>query len=796
MTSSTAGTVARAALLVMIAVLAGVLQSGPIQAQKSNIRIVVRPAGPVHLGEPALFNIVVAYAQDAPDSIRLTPDIGFMASIQRIRRGVFSAKFFIPSFSGDTKVRVSLESAGGREQRPRTILLRPASHAVPTFMPRAESQVTPDRIILGEDNQAIIRLQLFQPGQKPYESARLTAEVNTGDVSAFEHKGDGVYEARYTPPDILHPDVAVVLVRDIRHDFVQAVSIPLWARENFPVEAQPNSQVRLIVGSRTFGPVQADFRGVARVPILVEPGVDRATQLEQGSSGSKRRIIDLATPSIQRFHSVISPDSVQAGGRTRIHIFATPLQGQRASKALVNLKFESAIGTIRPARQVEPGHIVAVFEAPQKLEAQTTDLFLVEGTVDEETGDVTYGDRKTYLTTLEMFPSFPNRILLASVPPRLITKKPPETVFAKVRVLDPHGNPVPNVLLDVKMPGVKIGPITDEGKGNYSVGMKPEEEVQSTQVSELSIDSPALVETTRATDGSAIKPKPAAREIKLALAKPERITFVDPPRSLNGGEREYRMRVEVQDKDGNRLRGEDLIVRANRGKVLETREDDDGVHAVFYQTPERGGAPALITARVKSEKFIESVSVDIKQPAVEVSLLPKGGYIGNTGLAKSVRGGLTMDLVSHKVFGGRLGLQFSGGFYGSNELVDVEDPANPTGRPLGTAETYFWVTPLSAGLIGYIPVPVVEIHVGAAGAFYLVSAGTRNTTSSIAASGPSFDAAYGAEGNIRFLVEFGPGKPFAEFLYSWAQLAGDNRGSGVEGNVGGYSGLVGYMFSF
>ena len=55
-----------------------------------------------------------------------------------------------------------------------------------------------------------------------------------------------------------------------------------------------------------------------------------------------------------------------------------------------------------------------------------------------------------------------------------------------------------------------------------------------------------------------------------------------------------------------------------------------------------------------------------------------------------------------------------------------------------------------------------------------------------------FSTAIGAEFNTRVAFKLGPGKPFIDLAYAWANL---NSGSGAQGNIGGISTMIGYMFS-
>lgn len=93
---------------------------------------------------------------------------------------------------------------------------------------------------------------------------------------------------RYRPPDIRHPATAVLLfwTRAARANDVTLVRVPLIGRTELKVNTEPRASVTVELHDRRFGPVIADRRGRASVPIEVPPHV-RSARVHVDAGGQK-----------------------------------------------------------------------------------------------------------------------------------------------------------------------------------------------------------------------------------------------------------------------------------------------------------------------------------------------------------------------------------------------------------------------------------------------------------------------------------------------------------------------------
>jgi hypothetical protein len=97
--------------------------------------------------------------------------------------------------------------------------------------------------------------------------------------------------------DVPYPRVVVVGVRDMRGD-----APPVWAttrlraRLAVPVETEPGATATLRIGERTWGPVEADASGIARLTVEQDPDDRRAELIVRDAGGNETiRSLPLST---------------------------------------------------------------------------------------------------------------------------------------------------------------------------------------------------------------------------------------------------------------------------------------------------------------------------------------------------------------------------------------------------------------------------------------------------------------------------------------------------------------------
>ncbi len=171
--------------------------------------------------------------------------------------------------------------------------------------------VSPTRFVLGLHGEAQLRVT----GLAPDAELRFSASSGTLSLVDAERAKDG-HRLRWVPPDIRYPTWAVVLVWDARdpEGHVAVAHLALWGRTELEVATEPRAEVRIEVGGQSFGPVTADARGRAHVPIEVPPGAKTAQVFATAQGRQTTRTAPLEVPRTKPLAVALGPDPMPATG--------------------------------------------------------------------------------------------------------------------------------------------------------------------------------------------------------------------------------------------------------------------------------------------------------------------------------------------------------------------------------------------------------------------------------------------------------------------------------------------------
>ena len=136
--------------------------------------------------------------------------------------------------------------------------------------------VSPERVMLGQGADASVNFSIKGAEHLNLTEDDLLIVSSSGTITNVTYMGEGQFVARFTPPDVKYPHLALVTVALKSNPDVTFghVVIPMVGKVPYPITATPNSTVMLTVDGRTFGPVKADSAGKVSVPIEVAPGQD------------------------------------------------------------------------------------------------------------------------------------------------------------------------------------------------------------------------------------------------------------------------------------------------------------------------------------------------------------------------------------------------------------------------------------------------------------------------------------------------------------------------------------------
>lgn len=184
-------------------------------------------------------------------------------------------------------------------------------------------RITPtrDHLVLGNEDK--LTLRITAAGR--LEQLELT--TNVGKLEPPRRLAQGTFEALYRPPEQFFPQIAIVsatarcagkLVHGYR-------ALRLWGKGSATVKTRPRAKVTVRIGSRSHGPVRANARGVAQVPVVVPPGI------RFGWDGGQK--VDLNLPPMNHLHLFAVPPRVSGVEGERVAIYLIAVQDNGSALA-------------------------------------------------------------------------------------------------------------------------------------------------------------------------------------------------------------------------------------------------------------------------------------------------------------------------------------------------------------------------------------------------------------------------------------------------------------------------------
>jgi hypothetical protein len=172
-------------------------------------------------------------------------------------------------------------------------------------------RATPARVVLGQDASVELEVRV-PPGSGPVRAAASSGSF----VQPVAEEGP-VRKFQWTPPDVRYPLLAVLIFwveAPSKPPEVTVVRIPLLGRTTLPVTTDRGAQVVIEIGESQFGPVKADRRGRAQVPIEVPPGVKEARVLATRGEVQTQRQVKLDVPNHRPLVAAFTPDPLPRSG--------------------------------------------------------------------------------------------------------------------------------------------------------------------------------------------------------------------------------------------------------------------------------------------------------------------------------------------------------------------------------------------------------------------------------------------------------------------------------------------------
>lgn len=493
--------------------------------------------------------------------------------------------------------------------------------------------------------------------------------ASAGTPGPLREVSPGTFEAVFEPPKEAHPQLALVVA--LAPGGVGFAWLPLVGRGTAVARTEPNARITVDIRGRIFGPVVADERGVAQVPVEVPPGVRYARH--------RGRPLDLRVPPLQQVHLLVDASELRADRAGAVTVYAFAATPEGAPWAGAPLALSVSGGSLGPPREIGPGALAAEWTLPPgpagavAVEAQLPGVPVARRELTRPAGP-------------------PARVALEVGAERVTAGDPPVAVL--VEVSDGAGNRVGG---EVKLSS-SFGAVTRPERGAGG-------EVRA------SLRVPQRLEgRTEAVVEASLGDVSSRRVVPLSPAPPASIELtIDRSELTADGRSSAEVKVAVADRFGNPADAPALRIETSRGRPVSPSREGPGVYRARYapRWARSGGEDAVIA---RAGTLVASSPVRLRAPARQLTATAHAGALhafdGFT--APYVTGALE---VWPARLDGRWGLSLGLGYAGAGREAGVT-----LGGSVHAVETSSVLWPIEVSLLGRRPLSTGLSAVAGAGA--------------------------------------------------------------------------------
>lgn len=324
--------------------------------------------------------------------------------------------------------------------------------------------ISPTALTLGDDVQASISVSLTGGAKQTAKAEDLLLTTSVGELENLTRMDAGQFNAIFKPPADATPQIAVITVADRRdpNKTYGHVTVPLTARIDYPVRSKAKSKVLVQVREREFGPVDADSRGRAKVPIEVPPGENDALLVTLLGDERFEEELSLEVPISPRVRMLPTYEFVPADPYAPIPLRAVVSKSTGGPDSRARVFFTATGGEVSEARHEGNGVYSATWSPP--LANAATEVSLQVSVDDKDEG---HADSRT----LTLIPARPKKMTLRTNPEQLTKDDTAFALGAKVAGADGVGMPG-RVMAFVVNGARQDGETLDAGEGNYEAQFK------------------------------------------------------------------------------------------------------------------------------------------------------------------------------------------------------------------------------------------------------------------------------------------------------------------------------------
>jgi hypothetical protein len=227
-----------------------------------------------------------------------------------------------------------------------------------------EVRVASERVVLGQETGVELEVRV------PEGTGPVRAAASSGSFAQPVVEGGPVRKFQWTAPEVRHPLLAVLVFwveEPSEQPEVAVVRIPLFGRTKLPVTTDPGAEVVIEVGETRFGPVKADRRGKAQVPVEVPPGVRQARVLAARDSLKTDRLIKIDVPDHRPLVALLGPEPLPHSGGWLVVAGEEQLSAAELELAVNGARLEEQPGALPRYRVIPaPGARTVSVEARRR----------------------------------------------------------------------------------------------------------------------------------------------------------------------------------------------------------------------------------------------------------------------------------------------------------------------------------------------------------------------------------------------------------------------------------------------
>ncbi len=590
----------------------------------------------------------------------------------------------------------------------------------------------PPELLLGQPVRAALRIETGGAA-----APRITASA--GRVETPRQLAPGVFEADFIPPAEAVPQLAIVAA--FAGDACGWTTIRLVGQGDAIVRSTPGARIVVRIAEQTFGPARADRDGIARLPVVVPPGVRVAYH--------GQRAIDLSIPPIRRLHVVLDRTAARADLDTDVgvRIFATTEDGAAWSGARVAVT--ATTGEVRQLTEIAPGELVGLWHVPAGIAGDETLMAHIAGERPEAAGRLSRSHGP--VARVEVSPGAP------------AAGDDVEEVQVEVRTSDAAGNPV-DADVSLRVDPGEATPATPIAPGVVRFSVRLPRDAGGRD----------RVEIAAGTGGTT-----ARSAIALVGGAPVRIAAaLSDPVLTADGRSTGQLRFAVLDRRGVPAAAQMPHVEAV-SVVATLKPERPGRFVVSYRSPLRAD-DAVAMLHVDAAGLVSASQVQLLGARPRLELSPSVGVALTSGHA-SLETSLQAAAWTRRL-GPEIGLALGVGWSATSESA-----AAVAGAPaLDGGARYFWVLVRGGWRRATSPRSLLWITIGA---------GAARASSSMRVAGmPSFNEAAwvpSAAASVAWGIRAWRGFPFVELGARWQ---GDPHLTGLSGALFPITASVGYRF--